>query len=146
MPHVKTLKQHTLLLDTHVFLWYMQANPILSHTFQKIMEKKENESVIISAITFWEIGMLAEKGRIQLGMDTLEWVERALTCPIFQVAPLTPRIAIQSSRLFENIHGDPADRILIATTKEYNAVLVSSDEKILAFGQDRTFNVHNPKE
>jgi PIN domain nuclease of toxin-antitoxin system len=145
MPHVKTLKQHTLILDTHVFLWYMQANPILSPTFLKIMEKKENETILVSAITFWEIGMFAEKGKIQFDMDTLDWVERALSCPIFQVVPLSPKIAAQSSRLSDNLHGDPADRILIATAIEYHAVLVTCDEKILSFGGHRTINVHNPK-
>lgn len=144
MPVVKTLKQHTLLLDTHILLWHLEGNSILLPSFRKILEKKEHGTVLISAISIWEIGMLVEKGRITLEMDSLEWIERALECPLFQLVPLSPQIAIQSTRLPGIAHGDPADRILIATAHIHNAVLVSRDEKILAFGQDRFCSVYNP--
>ena len=144
MPLIKTLKQHTIILDTHVFLWYMQGNTTLTPAFRKTVEKKEDGTVLVSAISMWEIGMLAERGRIQLEMDTLEWVEKALACPLIQIAPITPKIAIQSCRLPGTIHGDPAYRLLIATAFEHNAVLITRDEKILNYGKGRTCSVHNP--
>jgi PIN domain nuclease of toxin-antitoxin system len=59
--------------------------------------------------------------------------------------PITPRIAIQSTRLPGAIHGDPADRILVATAHECNSVLVTCDEKLLAYGKDKFVNVHDPR-
>ena len=58
--------------------------------------------------------------------------------------PITPRIAIQSTRLPENAHGDPADKILIATAHECNAVLVTHDQKILEYGKGRFIYVYDP--
>ena len=111
----------------------MQGNTILKPAFRKTIEKKEAGQVLISAISIWEIGMLAERGRIELEMDTLEWVERALACPLMQLVPITPKIAVQSCRLPGTIHGDPANRLLVIC-----------DEKILDYGKGRTCSVHNP--
>lgn len=144
MPVIKTIQQHTLVLDTHVLLWQMEGNSILLPSFRKVIEKRKPGSVLLSAISIWEIGMLAEKERIVLGMDTLEWVEQVLQCPLFQLIPLSPSVAIQSCRLPGTVHGDPADRILLATAHIHNAVLVSCDEKILSYGRDRFCSVYNP--
>ena len=87
--------------------------------------------------------MLVEKRRIGLEMDCLDWVEEALGNGI-NLLPLTPRIAIQSTRLPENSHGDPADRILIATAHEYHAILVTHDQKLLNYGKNKFIDVYDP--
>lgn len=145
MPIYKQLKQHTILLDTHVWLWLMMGNEKLSNSFKKAVDRNiENESILISAISLWELGMLVEKKRIELEMDCLDWVEQALENRGINLMPITPRIAIQSTRLPEEIHGDPADKILIATAHEHNAVLVTHDQKILEYGKGRFINVFDP--
>jgi len=144
MPIVKTLKQHTVLFDTHVFLWYMEGNTKLRLSFQKKINGYKEGHVLLSPISIWEIGMLVEKKRISLEMDVLEWVQRALVCPLIQLAPLTPEIAIQSTRLPGAFHGDPCDRMLVATSHVHNAVLVTCDEKLIELGKDAFFSVHNP--
>ena len=145
MPIYKQLKQHKLLLDTHVWFWLMNGDEKLGRPFKDAVKRNiETESILISAISIWELGMLVEKKRIELEMDCLDWVEQALDSRGINLAPITPRIAIQSTRLPENIHGDPADKILIATAHEYNAVLVTHDQKILEYGKGRFVNVHDP--
>ena len=64
----------------------------------------------------------------------------------FKLVPLSPKIAIESTRLPEQFHGDPADRILIATAREENAVLITYDTKLLIYGHDRFFSVHDPRD
>ena len=147
MPVVKTVQKHTLLLDTHVFLWLLHNEGGLSASFLKAVEhqQEKGQDILVSAITIWEIGILAEKKRIHLEMDCMEWVEKALAAPSIQLVPLTPKISIQSSRLPGNIHGDPADRILIATAHESNAVLVTCDKNILSYGKDNFVSVCNPR-
>lgn len=145
MSIVKNLKQHKLVLDTHVWLWAMTGDTTLTSGFRRAFEHSlKIEGVLISPISIWEIGMLVEKKRIQLDRDTMEWIEQALDTPGIKLSPMTARIAIQSTRLPGNIHGDPADRLLIATAHEENAVLVTCDEKLLQYGQDKFVNVHNP--
>jgi PIN domain nuclease of toxin-antitoxin system len=91
--------------------------------------------LLVSAISVWEIGMLEAKGRLVLPMDITLWVEKALTAPGVHLQPLTPTIALQSSRLPGEFHGDPADRILVATARTVGATIVTRDAQILAYGK-----------
>jgi PIN domain nuclease of toxin-antitoxin system len=100
--------------------------------------------ILISPISIWEIGMLVEKNRISIEMDVLDWVEQSLEGSGTKLVPISPRVAIQSSRLPGIIHGDPADRILVATAFEENAVLVTCDRQLLEYGKGRFISVYNP--
>lgn len=145
MPLLKKLQQHKVLLDTHVWLWVMIGNPNLTKGFIDSFEKiLKGQGVLISPMSIWEIGMLVEKKRIEIEMDVLDWVNQALDNPGIQLCPLTPRVAIQSARLPGEVHGDPVDRLLIATAYEENAVLVTCDKKILEFGAGKFISVFNP--
>jgi PIN domain nuclease of toxin-antitoxin system len=146
MPIIKQLLQHKLVLDTHVWIWLMNGDEKLSLLFRKNIEKsKEKENIFLSAISLWEFGMLAEKKRIEVEMDPLDWVEQALSHSSIHIAPISPSIAIQSCRLPEGLHADPADRLIVATAREYNAVLVSCDAKLLEYGKGHFVTVHDPR-
>lgn len=145
MPIIKQLKQHKLLIDTHVWIWLMMGKPVFTPAFRKTLDQNPTREVIlISPISIWEIGMLVEKKRLELEMDCLDWIERSLDNPRVKIATITPRIAIQSTRLPGAVHGDPADRILIATAHEEGAVFVTCDQKLLDYGKDQFIAVHNP--
>lgn len=145
MPVFKSLKKHKLLLDTHVWIWLMLGDEQLNLSFRHVVEQnKEKELIFVSAISVWELGMLVERKRIQLEIDCLDWIEQAFESSNVNLIPLTPRIAIQSTRLPETPHGDPADRILIATAHEYNAVLITHDQKILDYGKSKFIGVYDP--
>jgi PIN domain nuclease of toxin-antitoxin system len=75
------------------------------------------------------------EGRIRLAKECLAWVGDALRAPGIALVPLTPEIAVESSRLPGSFHGDPADRILVATARREGAILVTRDEGILAYGK-----------
>lgn len=146
MSVVKKLEKHKLLLDTHIWIYLMEGDEKLSSSFIKNLDEHLDEGrILISAISIWEVGMLEEKKKITLKMDCLDWVEQSLDSPQIEVAPISPGIAIHSSRLPGEIHGDPADRILVATAYENNAVLVTHDDKILSYGKDRFIGVHDPR-
>lgn len=146
MPIVKSIREHKLLLDTHVWLVLVSGDTVLSRQFIKAADQAALRSrLFISAISVWEIGMLAEKKRIVLDKDPLDWVEMALQQFGFSFIPLTPRIAIESTRLPEQMHADPADRILIATAREQNAVLVTYDAKLLGYANNHYFSAHDPR-
>ncbi|MBS0638092.1 MAG: type II toxin-antitoxin system VapC family toxin, partial [Verrucomicrobia bacterium] len=136
---------HKLLLDTHVWIWLMGGNSSLSRQFRTAVDNaQKHDGILISAISVWEIGMLVEKKRIEIEMDTLDWVETSLSSKGVKLVPLTPRISILSSRLPGTVHGDPADRLLVASAHEENAVLVTCDQKLISYGQDRFISVYNP--
>ena len=145
MPIIKEIKKHKLLLDTHVWIWSMIDSSMLKKSFHSTFEKAlESQNILISPMSIWEIGMLVEKKRIEIDMDVLDWIEQALDSPGINLSPITPRIAIHSSRLTNGIHGDPVDRLLIATASEKNAVLVTCDQKILKYAKGKEISAYNP--
>ncbi|MES2273634.1 MAG: type II toxin-antitoxin system VapC family toxin [Chlamydiota bacterium] len=145
MPLVKELKQHKLLLDTHVWIWAAQGNSILSPSARRAIDHaKTQEHLLISPISIWEISMLVERKRLTLEMDVTDWLKHWVELPGILIAEFSFQVAVLSNRLPGLVHSDPADRILMATAYEENAVLMTADEKILKFGQDHFISVYDP--
>lgn len=118
-----------ILLDTHVWIWWAAETPRrLSARARRAIA--ESPSVAVSAISPWEVAMLVAKGRLELDRDVLVWIRQALALPRVTFAPLTPEIAVRSTRLGDGFPGDPADRILVATARELGAALVTKDETL----------------
>jgi PIN domain nuclease of toxin-antitoxin system len=121
-----------LLLDTHVLVWSVRESPRLESVTKKVLNEAARQSlIVISAITPWEIGLLVNKGRLELEADVMEWIREALAKPGVRLAPLDPEIAVASTRLPFEMHADPADRILVATARRLGATLVTADGALL---------------
>lgn len=130
-----------ILLDTHVLIWYVNGNEINKKT-QKIIDSAiQNHSIYLAAISLWEISMLSAKQRIILEMPCLEWINRASDELQLQIAPITPSIAVESCNLPKNFHGDPADRLIVATARTEGMSLITSDSNILQFGKTKLLSV-----
>ena len=125
-----------LLLDTHVWLW-IEANPERLDKAARTRIKQEARAgrLWVSVMSVWEIGMLVAKDRIRLSMPVDEWVRQARATPGLQMLGVIPEIALESTRLPESPHGDPVDRLLIASARQHNLTLVTADEKILAYAK-----------
>ena len=127
-----TLRSSPLLVDTHTLLWMVEGTLQLGAGAAEALNKAGWENrITVSAITPWEIGLLASKGRLKLGADVMEWIRTALSRPGVRLAPLEPEIAIASTRLPFEMHPDPADRILVATARHLGATLVTADRTLL---------------
>ncbi len=121
-----------LLLDTHVLIWLMGGEPRLGTAARAaVREAGAQQALRVSAITPWEVALLASKNRIQLHWDVMDWVQDALSTPGMSLVPLEPEIAVASTRLPFEMHGDPAYRILVATARRLGAALVTADEALL---------------
>jgi PIN domain nuclease of toxin-antitoxin system len=81
--------------------------------------------------------MLEAKGRVHLQLPCEQWVKEALAAPGLTPAPLKPEIALDSTRLPEEFHGDPADRIIVATAGRMKTRLATRDEKVIRYGQQQ---------
>ena len=79
--------------------------------------------------------MLESKGRLQLDPDCMQWVHESLAKSGVEIAPLTPEISVDSVRLPGSFHSEPSDRIIIATARRLNAILVTADAAILQYAQ-----------
>jgi len=121
-----------IVSDTHAFFWWLAGSSELSPRGRDLLER--NDVVVVPAIVLWEIAMLAAKGRIILGVETTEYLERATTLPRVRVEPLSPRIAVRANAFGDTLHRDPADRLIVATAMELSAPLITKDAHIQAFG------------
>lgn len=129
-----------LLLDTHVVLWSTLEETRLGRRATKAINLASRENrLAISAITPWEIGLLASKNRINLHKDVLDWTREALAKPGVILVPLEPEIAVASTRLPFDMHSDPADRMLVATARHLGATLVTADRALLALSKKGHF-------
>ena len=126
-----------LLLDTHYWIWMQlgEAEHFTQPMLTAIRQAAASGSLLVSAISVWELGMLESKGRIRLKPSCEEWVREALATPGLVLAPLAPEIALESSRLPDPFHGDPADRIIVATARRMGAQLMTRDRKLIQYGR-----------
>jgi PIN domain nuclease of toxin-antitoxin system len=122
-----------LLLDTHALLWLDSGAPMTLESIAAIDDAAGRGEVLVSPVSAWEMGMLVQKGRIQLDLEPLSWFERFLGLPGIRLTPLGVAAAISSSFLHEPFHGDPADRLLVATARTLPATLITRDAKILSY-------------
>ena len=125
------------VLDTHVWLWLAAgAHEKLGPAIRKVLEQASVFSpLLVSIISVWEVALLESKKRLRLPMSVNEWVERALDRPDIRLIGLAhARTVIDSCRLPGDFRADPADRLLVATARRENAVLVTHDRKILDYG------------
>lgn len=119
-----------LLLDTHVLVWMDADDAALgSQARQAIRQAWSVGEVAVSAISFWEVAMLAQRGRLQLPVPPNTWRADLLEAGVREI-PLDGRVAVAAAAL-EGLHRDPADRFIIATALASSAVLVTADSRIL---------------
>jgi PIN domain nuclease of toxin-antitoxin system len=126
-----------LLLDTHLWLWYAEgiSERLRPASVKKLDEARRSDGLIVSAISVWEIGMHAARGRIRLAVPLRDWVDKALGVPGIRLAPLDAAVAAESTLLPGEPQGDPADRFLIANARLLGVTLATRDERILEYAK-----------
>jgi PIN domain nuclease of toxin-antitoxin system len=124
-----------LLLDTHITFWLDTGDTRLSVRTRDRIDGvwRQGGKVIVSAVTAMEISQLASKGRLRLDVPPDAWIRRLLGLVGFEGAAITPEIAARAYMLSDLAHGDPADRMLIATAIDLGCPLITYDERIIAF-------------
>jgi len=124
-----------VLIDTHVWVWLLNGDQKLNPKALKAIERSLSaESVLLSAISPWEVAMLVSKGRLTLDRDVGEWVQTATSLSGIRIEPITPEIAVASTRLPDVLHSDPADRLIVATARHLGALLITDDQKLIDYG------------
>ncbi|OGQ87991.1 MAG: twitching motility protein PilT [Deltaproteobacteria bacterium RIFOXYD12_FULL_56_24] len=123
-----------LLLDTHVLIWLDEGNPRLGQiALQTINEFLAIGQLGVATISFWEVAMLVEKQRLTIKTELEVWRAELLQTGLLEI-PLRGTTAIRAGQL-SLFHGDPADRMLVATAIENAATIMTADEKILSWDQ-----------
>ncbi|MBT4498370.1 MAG: type II toxin-antitoxin system VapC family toxin [Gemmatimonadetes bacterium] len=132
-------RKQMILLDTHALVWYLDDPEKLSQKSREAIDTGlRDDGVGIADITLWEIAMLVHKGRLTFDRDVEQWLTDLSELPNFRKFRISPPIAALSARLPGKFHGDPADRLIVATALNIDAPLVTRDGQIRDYSHIKT--------
>jgi PIN domain nuclease of toxin-antitoxin system len=125
-----------ILLDTHVLIWLIEADLRLGTRANGTIERsRAADGALIATISLWETAMLVDKRKAVLSRDVRSWFDAVLAAPGFSLADVTVAIGTDAGSLPGNIHGDPADRLIIATARALGCPVLTADRKILHYAK-----------
>lgn len=117
-----------LVADTHAFFWWMTRSKRLSNDAARALNRASRAGrVHVSAISLFEIGVLARTSTIKLNVPIGQWLDAVCSLPEVEIEPVGREIAQIASGISESAHGDPADRIIVATALHLGATIVTAD-------------------
>lgn len=122
----------SLLLDTHVWLWWLLGQPELAAAERDALDVMAASGTPpgISAISLWEAQMLASKGRLEFDGPLTHWLPTAAAAETVTVLPIDVGVVLALDALPAGFHGDPADRIIVATARTNGLPLATRDSNI----------------
>ena len=120
-----------IVIDTHVLVWWLTRATGLSRKAERTLTAHSDPGQIaVSAISLLEIATAVRRGRLQFSMPLEQWMADMNSLPEIRVEPVSSDIAVLAGGLAEPMHGDPADRLIVATTCTLDVPLVTGDKKI----------------
>jgi PIN domain nuclease of toxin-antitoxin system len=130
----------THLLDTNAWIRLILAPEQLSERARALLTRRDITPLALSAISIFEVTIKVRKGKIDLRLPADQWLDLALNRNLITVIPIDAEIARAANSLPEPFHQDPADRLIVATARLRNLVLVTSDDKILHYAHLQSFD------
>jgi PIN domain nuclease of toxin-antitoxin system len=131
-----------ILLDTHTWIWSIEGDlRRIGRTARTLLARAEAaDRIRVSPISVFEIMALVTSARLRLSQPVEGWIHDSLATAGVRVAELTPAVAIDAGAIPRTALADPLDRLLVATARQLDATLLTSDLQILAYAT-RTKNV-----
>ncbi len=122
--------EQVTLLDTNALLWLAQGDARLGRRAKRVADRALADDLLaVSAISFWEVSTLLQKGRMDLDQPVEAWRTELLELGLLEI-PVTGEIGITAAAFTDALR-DPADLIIVATAAREGALLLTSDERIL---------------
>jgi PIN domain nuclease of toxin-antitoxin system len=126
------------VLDTHTWMWWVNGDRRLSRRARTTIKRASTRGeLFLSIYSIWELAKKVEKGQLALDRPLDEWLDLALSAEGLQVAEMTRPILVDSCRLPQPFHGDPADQIIVATSRSLSATLVTRDSRLRDYAHVR---------
>ncbi len=120
-----------ILLDTHVFLWYLAADPKLPASFRSAAQDPENE-VFISTVSVWEAVVKYQLGKLSLPAPPAEYLPVQREAHGMASRPVDEG-AMKQLAVLPRLHRDPFDRLLVAQSLQHDLTIATVDSTVLAY-------------
>jgi PIN domain nuclease of toxin-antitoxin system len=137
-----------LLLDTHVWIWTVEGDDKrLGRRSRLLLTSSEAGGAIrVSPISVFEIVALHTLGRLRLTRTPERWVAEALDSAGIRLGELSLDVVVDAGHIPREALADPIDRLLVATARQLDAVLMTADTRILAYASSqRNVRVHDAR-
>jgi len=119
------------LLDTHVWVWWLTPESPLTRAERSALDTAAaKRQLFVSPISLWEAQVLHAKGRLELPLPFPEWISSAADTEVVQLVPLDLAVILALNALPDSFHGDPADRLIVATARAHALPLATHDAAI----------------
>jgi PIN domain nuclease of toxin-antitoxin system len=130
----------SVLLDTCAVIWLANGDRLRRQATDAIVAAGLSGGILVSPISAWEVALLARprdsnRPPPQFLPDPKAWFARLMAGPGIRAAPFTADIAIDASHLPGDVHGDPADQMIVATARQLGVPIVTRDTRILAYAR-----------
>ena len=135
-----------LLLDTHVWIWTVEGDEKrLGRRSRSLLTTSEARGAIrVSPASVFEIVALHTLGRLRLTRTPERWIREALDATGLRVAELSIDVALDAGQIPPAAVADPIDRLLVASARQLDAVLMTADARILEYASShRNVHVHD---
>lgn len=120
-----------IFLDTHVVIWRaLEPEKIPTKVRHALEQEEKLRPLRICEVSLFEIAMLMKRGRLNTGMNYLEFMDLILTGHKYSVTGINPEIAALAVDFSDQVNKDPADRIILATTIHHKGRLVTADANL----------------
>jgi PIN domain nuclease of toxin-antitoxin system len=114
-----------------MWLWWLTGSPDLNESDRRALDRAaEAQQLFLSAISLWEAQTLHAKRRIELPISFSDWLRRATAPGVITVLPLDVEVVICLGRMPRDFHGEPADRLIVATARTHLLPLATRDEHL----------------
>lgn len=120
-----------LVLDTHIWFWWVTGDPKLPKQISLLIEE-DDRPIAVASVSVYELVILLQKQRITINLPLNEWLKAATVESGINVLDMSYDIACAAAMLPLH-HGDPLDRIIIASALHFNAMLASVDSQFPTF-------------
>jgi len=126
-----------LLLDTCTIIWSISNPKELSKKAQSLLLDEDSE-IFVSPMSCGEIACLVERKKIQLDRHWKLWFRHFVEKNGWGVLPVDLPIIEEAYSLPDVFHRDPVDRILVATSRLFQATLLTADQNIIRYPHVKT--------
>jgi PIN domain nuclease of toxin-antitoxin system len=120
-----------VVLDTHMWVWWLTPSSPLKRVERDALDRAAaRRELHISAISLWEAQVLHARKRLDLPVPLSEWLMQAADPAVLSVLPLDVDVVLAADALPASFHGDPADRLIVATARAHAMQLATRDSAI----------------
>jgi PIN domain nuclease of toxin-antitoxin system len=127
-----------ILIDTHIFIWYIQNSERLPRSIVTLINDGKND-VLLSVASIWEMAIKQSTGKLNLGVPYASFIEEQMRLNNIELLPIRlEHFEVITTLPFH--HRDPFDRLLIAQAMVEDLIIVSADSMFSLYPVQRMWS------